>query len=169
MPFGVLDIIIVIFLAGCIWKGYKQGLIKSLSSLIAIMVGLFGATQLYLLCANWLSRWTGWGISFTRILSFVVLFILINRLVIFLFYLADRFLQLIFKIPFVRTLNKILGAFFMLLEGVLITAVLMYIFKETGISGAMNKVISTSALAHYILKTTAWIWPFVPRVMKGVV
>jgi uncharacterized membrane protein (UPF0182 family) len=89
--------------------------------------------------------------------------------VIFLFYLADRFLQLIFKIPFVRTLNKILGAFFMLLEGVLIAAVLIYIFKETGISGAMNKVISTSALAQYILKTTAWIWPFVPRVMKGVV
>jgi len=167
MSFSILDIILMVILAVAGWKGYKQGLIDALASLFALMIGLYGAYRLYQFCAWWLSKWTGWGIGFTKILMFIILFIIINRLVIYIFFLVDRFLQLIFKLPFVRTLDHILGGILMALESVLILALIIYIFRETNISSVMNKAISSSFIASYIIKIASFVWPFVPRVISN--
>lgn len=168
MPFGILDIIFIIILSGFLWKGYKEGFIKSLSYLLSLMVGLYGAARLYRWCAYWLSIWTGWGVNFTHLLMFVLLTLIVARLVLFLLYLLDRFLQLIFKIPGVRSLNKLLGATCMFLQGVLILVVFIYIFKETGISGAMNRAIASSFFAKYLIHASSWVWPFLPATLKNV-
>jgi membrane protein required for colicin V production len=167
MLFSILDIVLVLILLGFAWKGYKQGLIEALSSLLAIMIGLYAAYRFYGTGAWWLSHWTGWGQTFSRILVFIIIFIAINWLVNYLCYLADRFFQLIFKLPFVRTLNKILGALFAILEGIIILVVLIFIFKSIPVSTTLTQAVNTSLVATYLVKIASFIWPFLPKLAKN--
>lgn len=167
MPFSILDIILVLLLVVFAWKGYKQGLIEALASLFSIMIGLYVAARFYSIGATWLMHWTGWGQTFSRVLVFIAIFIVINRLVSYLFYLADRFLQLIFRLPFIRLLNHLLGAFLAILEGVIILTVLIFIFKYIPINSTATKAVNNSIVSSYLIKTSSFVWPFLPNVAKN--
>lgn len=167
MSFSVLDIVLILLLLAFAYKGYKQGLIEALSSLLGIMVGLYAAYRSYSTGAWWLAKWTGWGIAFSRILVFILIFIIINWLVNYVCYLADRFFQLLYKLPFVRMLNNVLGALFAILEGIIILTVLILLIRSIPLSTTLTRAVNTSFIAGYIIKISSFIWPFLPKVLRG--
>jgi uncharacterized membrane protein required for colicin V production len=58
-----LDIIFLGIMAWFAWRGYKKGLIESLSSFLGLTFGLYFSAKLYVLVGNWVSWLTGWGDS----------------------------------------------------------------------------------------------------------
>lgn len=104
------DIILVIFLLGFIWNGWRRGAIATLGHLVGIVVAFLVARTSYLfvasLAGSLLPGTSAWG----RTVSFILIFLLVNQLCRFLFSLLDAVFNILTIIPFLSTINKLLGA-----------------------------------------------------------
>lgn len=162
----VLDILFALVIAGALYQGYKEGFIRAVTSLLSTVVALYGAGLLYLTGARYLSDWTGWRIGFCRIVVFVILLILINRLVVFIMYLLDRALKFVANLPIIRTINHGLGAFCRGIEGVIILAIFIFLIERFS-HGVMAKWVASSYIGHMIVRCSEYLWPFIYRVISS--
>jgi membrane protein required for colicin V production len=167
MTFSIVDIVIIIILGVFAWRGYKKGLIESLASFLGLTIGLYASYKLYVVVGDWVAWWTGWGKSFCRVLVFVLLFVLLNWLINYLCYLADRFLQLLYKIPLVHKLSDLLGAFFTLLEGVVVLSILILLTMYIPWKNPLKEPVKNSIAASYVSKSASYVLPFIPKVFKN--
>ncbi len=120
-----LDIGILVITLWLGYKGFTKGIIIELASLVALALGVYGAIHFSKLLTPYI---IGFGISekYTPILSFAATFILI-LLVIHL--LAKLITKLIDALS-LSFLNKIGGALFGALKGLLIcTVIILYVNK----------------------------------------
>ncbi len=161
-----LDILFAIIIAGAAYQGYKEGFIKAVSSLLSTVVALYGAGLFYLTGAEWLSDLTGWRMGFCRVVVFIILLILINRLVVFIMYLLDRALKFVAGLPIIRTINRGLGAFCRGLEGIITLSLLIYLIQRFS-TGAMAGWVTSSYIAKLIVRFTMYLWPFIYRVISS--
>jgi uncharacterized membrane protein required for colicin V production len=162
----VLDILFALIIAGAAYQGYKEGFIKAVSSLLSTVVALYGAGLFYVTGAEWLADVTGWRIGFCRIVVFVILLILINRLVVFVLHLLDRSLKFIIGLPVIRTINNGLGAFCRSLEALIILALFVHLIERFS-SGVIAGWVASSFVAKNVVHFTMYVWPFIYRVMSS--
>ena len=114
------DIIIVIILGYCVIRGIFRGLIKELSSIIGVLGGFYAAYTYYMVVAKLLSKWIA-NTGYLNILSFLIVFcgvfIIISILGVIINYLL--------KIAFLGWVDRICGAGFGAMKGILIVSVLL--------------------------------------------
>ncbi|OEU68203.1 MAG: colicin V production protein [Desulfobacterales bacterium PC51MH44] len=114
------DIIIVIILGYCVIRGIFRGLIKELSSIIGVLGGFYAAYTYYMVVAKLLSKWIA-NTGYLNILSFLIVFcgvfIIISILGVIINYLL--------KIAFLGWVDRICGAGFGAVKGILIVSVLL--------------------------------------------
>ena len=115
-----LDILIVIILSYCLIRGIFRGLVKELSSIIGVLGGFYAAYTYYPLVARPFSRWIS-NTSYLNILSFLIIFCVIF-LTISLLGVLIRYLL---KVAFLGWFDRICGAGFGIVKGVLIAAVIL--------------------------------------------
>ena len=108
----LIDIILLIIIAGFGMFGLWFGLIHTLGSLIGTIAGIYLATRFYEPMAGWLTNITGWGGNVPKVIMFIVAFIVINRLVGFAFWIVDKVLSLVTRLPFIAGINRFLGLIF---------------------------------------------------------
>lgn len=165
----LIDIILLIVLSGFVFYGLFFGLIRTIGSLVALLAGVWGAVLLVGpvsgLAGSLFFGFSGAG----NVVTFILLFTIINRLVAFGFALLDRFFNLISIIPFLKTINRLAGAVFGLLEGALVISMVFYAFLTLPIlSGWLTSILSQSQIAPYLLKFLAVIQPILPAVFAQV-
>lgn len=161
----VLDVLFALIIGGALYQGYKEGFIRAVSSLLSTVVALYGAGFFYLSGAQWLLSLTGWRVGFCRIIVFIILLILINRLVVFVLHLLDRSLRFVAGLPVIRTINRGLGAFCRTVEGIIILAILIYLIHRFS-TGVMSEWVSSSYIAGLITRFTVYLWPFIVRIIN---
>ena len=114
------DIFIIVVVGFCLIRGVFRGLIKELSSIIGVLAGFYGAYTYYMKLAKLLSKWIS-DTGYLNILSFLLIFcgvfIIISVLGVVIKYLLN--------IAFLGWADRICGAGFGLLKGVLIVAVVL--------------------------------------------
>lgn len=126
MYYIALIIIAIIF----IWRitaGFRKGMIQEIISLIAMVIA--GVCVILILGAagSYLNQEIGKTIQMIAVLAVVCL---IYRLVHVLF----TSLELISKLPIIKSVDKLLGAVVGLAEAVLIVGFLVYFLKNWGLS-----------------------------------
>ena len=126
MYYIALIIIAIIF----IWRitaGFRKGMIQEIISLIAMVIA--GVCVILILGAagSYLNQEIGKTIQMVAVLAVVCL---IYRLVHVLF----TSLELISKLPIIKSVDKLLGAVVGLAEAVLIVGFLVYFLKNWGLS-----------------------------------
>jgi len=129
-----LDLVIIIPIAAGFIFGVFKGLIKELTSLAAIFLGIYGAKFF----SPWMSDVLVNGFSFSvktaRPVAFLIVFIAIALLLLFL----SRFLDKLFDSISLGGLNKFLGGLFGALKYALVISVLLNVFEV--IDGKFNLV-----------------------------
>ena len=128
MPLNWLDIAIVICVAIGLIKGLRDGFVKQLISLIALVLAIFFAGKIAIPLRNFvLSCITGDGISISLVsaLCYIVAFILI----IILINLLGKLVHLAIKMTPARPLDILLGGFFGLFIWILSLSILFNIFS----------------------------------------
>jgi len=165
----LIDIILLIVLAGFVFYGLFFGLIRTIGSLAGLLAGVWGAVLL----VGPVSSWAGslfFGFSGAgKVVTFILLFTIINRLVAFGFTMLDRFFDLIAIIPFLKTINRLAGAAFGLLEGAIVISLVFYAVLTLPIFGVwLTNALSQSQIAPYLLKFLAVIQPILPAVFAQV-
>lgn len=121
-----LDIIIIIPIIWGAYKGFSKGLISELSTLTALILGIWGAISFSSFIANFLINNFNFSDKYVPIISFALTFILI---IIAVHFIAKLLTKLI-KAVSLNFLNKITGAAFGILKfGLIISIVIVIINK----------------------------------------
>ena len=124
---GLFDVLLIIIIGVFGLFGFFFGLVHTLGSLIGTFVGVYVASRYYGTLAGWLIAITGWNANFSKIIIFVIAYFVINRLVGLGFWFIDKILSLVTKLPFINSVNKVLGLIFGLVEGALVIGMGLYL------------------------------------------
>lgn len=136
-----LDLILLAVLAAFTLFGFWSGFLQSVGSIIGTIAGVILANEYFIPVSGWVMARTGWGENPARVVTFLLLFIVMSRLIGLVFWLAEKILRLV---PFGRTVNRISGAVLGFVEGVLAIGVFMYLVDKLPLTGAFASTISHS-------------------------
>ena len=137
MSINILDIIIIIPLLLWARQGYNKGLIISVASLAALVLGLYLAFFFSDYTANLLKDYFTIDPDYLAIISFVVTFVVVVIAVI----LVGNVLQKFIDVLMLGFLNKATGLVFGILKGALYLSILIFVINyfDTDQSVIKNK------------------------------
>ncbi|MGI6479340.1 MAG: CvpA family protein [Salinivirgaceae bacterium] len=152
---NAFDIIIAIPLLWGMWQGYNKGLILTLASLAALLIGVWGSIKFSNIVANLLSNSFGLVSEYNSIIAFSITFILIVVVV----HLLARALDKILSAAALGILVKISGAALGALKWGLIVSILLSLYNVINVN---YRYTSKETIEKSVLYTpVASIAPFV--------
>ena len=138
-----LDMLSLVILGFCLIRGIFRGLAKEISSIIGVLAGFYAAYTYYPILVKPLERWIS-NTAYLNILSFMIIFcsifIFISILGIIIKYLLN--------IAFLGWVDRICGAGFGVIKGILIVSVVLIpltAFLPTGAPIIKNSLLSPPA------------------------
>ncbi|SCY72980.1 CvpA family protein [Desulfoluna spongiiphila] len=138
-----LDITFCIVIAFCLIRGAFRGIVKEASAIIGVFGGFFAAYTYYPLLGEQLSRFidsTAWLNIISFLIIFGAVFAAVSALGVLIKYLL--------KVVFLGWVDRLCGAGFGLVKGILISAVLLMVFATFLDKGA--PLIRQSKTAPYV-------------------
>ena len=135
MSISTIDIILLIPMLLFAWGGYKKGLIISLASLAALVLGLYFAFFFSDYAANLLTEHFTISKKYLAAISFVVTFVVVILAVIVL----GNALHKMIDVLMLGFLNKAAGAVFGILKGALYMSILIFVINYFGIEQSFIK------------------------------
>lgn len=137
------DMLIIVILAFCVIRGVFRGLIKEMSSIIGVLAGFYAAYSYYMVIAELLSRWIS-SAAYLNILSFLILFCS----VFFIISILGVVIKYVLDIAFMGWVDRVFGAGFGIIKGILIISVLLIIF--TAFLPQNASLVKDSVLASHV-------------------
>lgn len=165
----IIDIILIIILAGFIFYGLFFGFIRTLGALAGLLGGAFVAVhyygRAYELIQGVFLGYSGMG----KVVTFLILFTIVNRLIVLLFSLINGAFDLISIIPFLKSINRLVGALFGLLLGASILGLLLYLISLSPfLADWLGKYLSDSKVMPYLMKVLGLIALFMPGMLEKI-
>lgn len=151
----VLDIIVAIILILAAIKGFRQGLIVALFSVIAFIVGLAAALKLSAVVADYIGTAVKISDKWLPIISFAVVFLIVVLLV----RLGARFIQKSVEFAMLGWLNRLGGILLYAGLYILIFSILIFYADQLGFIKPETKNDSV---------TYSYIQPWGPKLMDGI-
>ncbi|MFA6171521.1 MAG: CvpA family protein [Patescibacteria group bacterium] len=164
------DIFLILVIAGFAFYGLFHGLIKTIGAIIALIVGVWIANLFYLPAYD-LAKKIFFGFdTLGHVLVFMVLFVIANRLVNLVFVLIEGSYNSLFFIPFLKTINRLLGAIFGLILGGLIVGFSLYGLEQAGfLKSFLAPYLEGSQIAPPLLKYVGVIVPLLPNLWNKII
>ncbi len=147
-----LDLILILLIVGFTWRCFSLGLIKSLGSLVGLVVGFIAANFTYLRLFSLVKPFFGGLDNIGRVACFLFLFILLARLIFMIFVALDKIYDFISIIPFLGVINNISGAILGLIIGIVFAAILVILAARFFSSGSfIGNWLEGSLLSSYLI------------------
>ena len=163
----IIDITLIVFLSGFVFYGLYSGLVKMLGYLFGLIAGTWAAAHYYSQAYDYISWLFFHHEGLGKIICFLIILMLVSRLVQLLFMLLDKVVHILSIIPFLGTINRLLGAIFGLIEGIFILGLIVFIAsKYVLINSMLGNVLSNSQLAPELLKAANVLSPLFPDTLK---
>jgi len=163
----IIDIVLLLILAGFVFYGLFFGLIKTAGSLIGVTVGTWVASRTYLIFFGWVSNLALGHENLGKILSFIICFTIVNRLVGLIFALIDKAYSILTIVPFLKTINRLAGAVLGLIQGGFVLGIFLYIIgRYTPEGSVVAKMFSVSQFAPFLLNFGNVLTPLLPEIVK---
>ena len=150
----ILDIIVAVILILALVKGYRQGLIVALFSLIAFVIGIAAAMKLSVVAAGYIGKAVNVSDKWLPIISFAVVFLIVVLLV----RLGAKFIQKTVELAMLGWANRVAGILLYAALYILIFSVLLFYADQMNFIKPETK--SESA-------TYSYIQPWGPKLMEG--
>jgi len=123
---STLDLILGLFLLYFAYKGFSNGLIISIATLVGLILGFYAAAHFSEFTANWLQNDMGLKSSNIKLIAYIVTFVI----VVVLIFLLGRFLTGVVKTVGLGIVNRLAGALFGIAKGLLIASFLFLLFMR---------------------------------------
>jgi len=123
---STLDIILVIFLFYFAYKGFTNGFIISIATLVGLVLGFYAASHFSEFTANWMQHDMGLKSSNIKLIAYIVTFVI----VVVLIFLLGRFLTGIVKTVGLGIVNRLAGALLGIAKGALLASLLFLLFSK---------------------------------------
>lgn len=154
-----LDVMVIVILGFCLVRGIFRGLVKEVSSIVGVLAGYYGAYTYYALPGSLLAGWIS-NPGYRNILGFLIIFILVLLIVGVL----GIVIKYVLKIASLGWLDRICGAGFATVKGILIVAVVILMLTTFLPKGA--PIIADSLLSPYVMRVSGIMIKIVPQEMK---
>ncbi|MEI7620062.1 MAG: CvpA family protein [Candidatus Falkowbacteria bacterium] len=163
----IIDVIIILFLAGFVFYGLFFGFIKMVGYLAGLIIGSWIASHFYLIFYEWF-KWLFFGYENAgKIISFILVLTIVSRLVGIGFYLIEKIFNVLSIIPFLKSFNKIAGAIFGFIEGTFTFGLIIYVASRyTLIDSFLGKQLSVSVISPFLMKLVNILTPLFPEALK---
>ncbi len=158
MFMNYLDIIIALPLLWGIYRGFTKGLIISVASLLALILGVYAAIHFSSFFGGYVEKWFNPDPRHLKVISFTLTFILVVIFVKLLGWGLDKLIKAI-ALGFV---NRLLGVLFNLLKWALIVSVLISIMDSAERTKTIinEKVKDESILYRPISRIATFVFPY---------
>jgi membrane protein required for colicin V production len=166
MPVSWFDLSLIVIVGGFALFGFWFGFIHTAGSLIGTLAGAYIASRYYELLAQWLMHITGWEGNTARVVMFILAFLIISRLIGFAFWIVDRILSIITRLPFVSSINRILGVALGFLEGVMTVGLILFFVERFPLSDKIMEMIAQSEYAPKFRSVADVFIPLLPDALK---
>lgn len=155
----ILNILLIVALLGFVGAGMKDGFVHTLGRLVGAVVGFLVARTWSISLGSFLSVFlpSGWA----RFVAFIIIFMIVTRLVGFLFKLADGAFRLLSVIPFLKTINNFLGALLGIVEGVIIIGGSIWIIVNFNLIPSLIQLLNNSSVAKIISRAFTFLLSYV--------
>jgi len=150
----ILDIIVAVILILALIKGYRQGLIVALFSLIAFVIGIAAAMKLSVVAAGYIGKAVNVSDKWLPVISFAVVFLIVVLLV----RLGAKFIQKTVELAMLGWANRVGGILLYVSIYILIFSVLLFYADQMNFIKPETKTASV---------TYSYIQPWGPKLMEG--
>ena len=150
----ILDIIVAVILILAIIKGYRQGLIVALFSLIAFIIGIAAALKLSVVAAGYIGKAVNVSDKWLPIISFAAVFLIVVLLV----RLGAKFIQKTVELAMLGWVNRVGGILLYAGLYIIIFSVLLFYADQMNFIKPERKRESV---------TYSYIQPWGPKLIEG--
>ncbi|MFA6593840.1 MAG: CvpA family protein [Candidatus Buchananbacteria bacterium] len=169
MTFTLVDVILIIIVLIFVMWGFVMGLIRSIGALVGIVLGTWLAGHYFMPVADWLTPVLMGHAVAAKIIAFLLVFIIVNRLTVLLFYLIDRGFKLISIIPFLGSLNRLGGMLLGLVEGVLTSGIMIFVLAKIAPDISLVKdSLANSQVAYWLVLSATWLTKLLPEAFNKI-
>jgi len=163
---NTVDIIIIIVLLFGLIKGYIKGLFIEITSLVGLVLGVYGAIHFSYFLSNILENRVDWDASMIQIVAFAGTFLIILLALVFL----GKALTKIAETASLGIFNKILGAIFGILKYALILSIVLIVYDQINgsIKFVKKKKVNQSVLFDPVKNFAPTIFPKLVKVVEEV-
>ncbi len=153
----LFNIILILALIAFVGSGLKDGFIYALGRIVGAVIGFLVAKYFYIQLAFVFSPFmpAGWA----KVIAFLLIFVVATRVMGWIFKAIDKTFNFIAIIPFMKSINHVLGAFLGFLEGIIIIGGLIWIIKTFNLIPSAMVYINGSSIATWIFASfTKILW-----------
>jgi membrane protein required for colicin V production len=150
----LLDIIFAVLILLAVWKGYSQGLVIGLFSLVSIIIGLAAAIKLSAVVAGWIGKAVKISEEWLPVISFIVVFII----VVLLIRLGARAIQSTIEVAMLGWVNRLGGV-------ILYVAIYTIVFSILLFYAEQMQIIKPAIIESSV--TYSYIQPIGPKVINA--
>lgn len=168
IPLTLLDLLLVLFLFGFVFFGFWTGLIHALGGLVGVAVGASIASRLFIPLASQYGFVFGGNENLAKVVTFMVIFVVVDRLVGLGFWVLEKVFNGLTVIPFLKTINRLGGALLGLVEGILVLGVSLYVASRFPIGDTFTSALQGSNIAKHLVDMSTILTPFLPLILKQV-
>lgn len=161
---NTVDIVIAVILLFGLVKGFIKGLFIEITSLVGLVLGVYGAIHFSYFLSDILKSKVSWDASMIQIIAFAGTFLIILIALVFL----GKALTKIAETIALGFFNKILGAIFGFLKYALILSVIFLVYDQiNGSIKFINKKKAKQAILYEPVKKLApTIFPELVKIVK---
>ncbi len=156
MNINLLDLILLIPLLLFAYNGFKKGIIIEITTLAALILGIYAALFFSGFTAGMLTSSFNISREYLNIIAFVVTFIVVLILVM----IVGRLLEKVVNLLMLGIINKLAGAVFGILKGALLLSILIFLINYFDVNASIIKkeARTQSVLYKSIEPVAPWIY-----------
>jgi hypothetical protein len=154
------DLLLSLSVFAFVLAGLWFGLVHALGALTGMILSV--------LIAGHYSAIGAFGTSnVARLLTFVIIMILVNRLIGLVFWIIERIFKVVSIVPFLKSFNALLGGALGFLEGVMVVGGGLYVAARYPVSSAFAGILTTSQVGLWLLKAFGLLVPLLPHAIRS--
>lgn len=162
---NLLDIIILILLAGFVLYGVWLGFVHELGSLIGAIFATIIAGYFYVQVGDWLTKIFGNPVLM-KIIAFLIIFFIVSKLFGFLFYYISKLLNVVTHLPFIHAIDRLMGGVLGFFEGVLVIGLTLFILTKYPLNPSLTALLSGAKLVPWFIAVSSVLQGFLPDTIK---
>lgn len=143
-----------------------MGLINEVGNLVGTVVGAVAATNFFEKLASWVGTPFNLSENLVKILCFLLIFIVANRLVVAIFSIANKVFNALAIIPFLKTINRVAGAVLGVVTGGLIIGLFLVFIAKFPFATFIMKPMENSEVAQFLFKYGKILMPLLPEYFR---
>ncbi len=149
MTFNITDVSLMFVLLIFVGMGGKDGFIHTLGRLLGAILGFILARS----WSSWLAAILGvfLPIGWARVIAFLALFLIINRLMGYALTIVDGIFRFITILPFLKSVDLLLGAAFGFSEAIVLLGGMIYLITTFKPVPSLFALANASKVAQWIM------------------